>query len=117
MIASFVFQASVKEAQEALAKQKNIIMAQDKEIKAKSAEAVKHREQNNESQLKVKELEHNITKHKRETADAAAKVFQNCSSSPPVTRGGFSVTMGNGNILLYLLSIVILVQPQLRETS
>uniref|UniRef100_A0A8C4WCM7 Structural maintenance of chromosomes protein n=1 Tax=Gopherus evgoodei TaxID=1825980 RepID=A0A8C4WCM7_9SAUR len=66
--------ASVKKAQEELAKQKEVITAQDKEIKAKSAEAVKYREQNNESQLKVKELEHNINKHKRETTDAAAKV-------------------------------------------
>uniref|UniRef100_A0A8C0J8G9 Structural maintenance of chromosomes 2 n=1 Tax=Chelonoidis abingdonii TaxID=106734 RepID=A0A8C0J8G9_CHEAB len=65
---------SVKKAQEELAKQKEVITAQDKEIKAKSAEAVKYREQNNESQLKVKELEHNINKHKRETTDAAAKV-------------------------------------------
>ncbi|XP_073201714.1 structural maintenance of chromosomes protein 2 isoform X3 [Lepidochelys kempii] len=66
--------ASVKKAQEELAKQKEVITAQDKEIKDKSAEAVKYREQNNESQLKVKELEHNINKHKRETTDAAAKV-------------------------------------------
>ncbi|XP_019410832.1 PREDICTED: structural maintenance of chromosomes protein 2 [Crocodylus porosus] len=65
---------SVKKAQEELAKQKEVIMTQDKEIKDKSAEAANYREQNNESQLKVKELEHNISKHKRETTDAAAKV-------------------------------------------
>lgn len=53
-------------------------MSQDKEIKAKSAEIVKCREQNNELQLNIKELEHNIKKHQQGAADAAATVFQNC---------------------------------------
>ncbi|KAL7988630.1 hypothetical protein Chor_007549 [Crotalus horridus] len=65
---------SVKKAQEELAKQKAMVLAQDKAIKGKSAEAVKYKEQNNESQLKIKELEHNISKHKREALDASAKV-------------------------------------------
>ncbi|XP_063151049.1 structural maintenance of chromosomes protein 2 [Candoia aspera] len=65
---------SVKKAQEELAKQKAMVLAQDKAIKGKSAEAVKYKEQNNESQLKIKELEHNINKHKREALDASAKV-------------------------------------------
>lgn len=64
----------MKNAQEELAKQKALVMAQDKAVKAKSAEAVKHKEQNNELQLKIKELEHNISKHKREASDASAKV-------------------------------------------
>ncbi|KAH0628379.1 hypothetical protein JD844_009458 [Phrynosoma platyrhinos] len=64
----------VKKAQDELAKQKAVVMAQDKAIKAKSAEVVKYKEQNNESQLKIKELEHNISKHKREASDASAKV-------------------------------------------
>lgn len=50
-----------------------MITAQDNVIKAKYAEVAKHKEQNNESQLKIKELDHNISKHKRETEDAAAK--------------------------------------------
>ncbi|KAL8203024.1 UNVERIFIED_CONTAM: Structural maintenance of chromosomes protein 2 [Gekko kuhli] len=66
--------ASVKKAQDELAEQKAVVMAQDKAIKAKSAEAVKYKEQNNELQLKIKELEHNISKHKREASDASAKV-------------------------------------------
>ncbi|XP_015276906.1 PREDICTED: structural maintenance of chromosomes protein 2 [Gekko japonicus] len=66
--------ASVKKAQEELAEQKAVVMAQDKAIKAKSAEAVKHKEQNNELQLKIKELEHNISKHKQEASDASVKV-------------------------------------------
>ncbi|KAM4708008.1 structural maintenance of chromosomes protein 2 [Discoglossus pictus] len=66
--------ATVKKAQEELAKQKEIIMGHDKEIKAKSAEAGNIREQNNDSQLKIKELEHNISKHKKDSADAAARV-------------------------------------------
>uniref|UniRef100_A0A6I8SF34 Structural maintenance of chromosomes 2 n=1 Tax=Xenopus tropicalis TaxID=8364 RepID=A0A6I8SF34_XENTR len=65
---------SVKKAQEELAKQKEIIMGHDKEIKTKSAEAGKLRENNNDLQLKIKELEHNISKHKKDSADAAAKV-------------------------------------------
>ncbi|MGH0136943.1 UNVERIFIED_CONTAM: hypothetical protein FKN15_006876 [Acipenser sinensis] len=65
---------AVKKAQEDLAKQKEIIMTQDKEIKGKSSEASKLREQNNDAQLKIKELEHNINKHKKDSADAAARV-------------------------------------------
>ncbi|XP_025958908.2 structural maintenance of chromosomes protein 2 [Dromaius novaehollandiae] len=65
---------SVEKAQKELTKQKEIIAVQDKEIKAKSAETVTYREQNNELQLKVKALEHNISKHEQETAEAAAKV-------------------------------------------
>ncbi|KAM6036476.1 structural maintenance of chromosomes protein 2 [Theristicus caerulescens] len=65
---------SVEKSQKELAKQKEVIMLQDKAIKAKSAETVKYREQNNELQLKVKALEHNISKRQQETADAAAKV-------------------------------------------
>ncbi|KAG8130463.1 hypothetical protein E2320_017278, partial [Naja naja] len=65
---------SVKKAQEELAKQKAMVLAQDKAIKAKCAETVKYKEQINESQLKIKELEHNISKHKREALDVSAKV-------------------------------------------
>lgn len=49
-------------------------MAQDREIKGKTTEANKLREQNNEAQLRIKELEHNINKHKKDSADAAARV-------------------------------------------
>ncbi|KAM7008779.1 structural maintenance of chromosomes protein 2 [Tautogolabrus adspersus] len=64
----------VRNAQEELAKQKEVIMTQDKELKAKSSEANKIREQNNEVQLKIKELEHNISKHRKDSQDAADKV-------------------------------------------
>lgn len=40
----------------------------------KSTEANKIREQNNEVQLKIKELEHNISKHRKDSKDAADKV-------------------------------------------
>lgn len=56
-------------------KQKQIITAQDNIIKDKCAEVAKHNLQNNESQLKIKELDHSISKHKREADDAAAKVW------------------------------------------
>lgn len=65
---------SVKKAQAELTKQKEVIMGQEKEIKAKSSEAAKLREQNNDHQLKIKELEHNISKLKRDSTEAAAKV-------------------------------------------
>uniref|UniRef100_A0A7N6BEF6 Structural maintenance of chromosomes protein n=1 Tax=Anabas testudineus TaxID=64144 RepID=A0A7N6BEF6_ANATE len=65
---------AVRKAQEELTKQKEVIMAQDKELKAKSTEANKIREQNNEAQLKIKELEHNINKHRKDSQDAADKV-------------------------------------------
>lgn len=51
-----------------------MVMAQDKEIKAKSTEVVKYKEENNKAQLKIKELEHNVSKHKEEASDASAKV-------------------------------------------
>ncbi|NXB64396.1 SMC2 protein, partial [Struthidea cinerea] len=65
---------SVERSQKELAKQKEVIALHDNAIKDKSAEMVKYREQNNELQLKVKELEHSITKCQEEAADAAAKV-------------------------------------------
>ncbi|NXP34119.1 SMC2 protein, partial [Leiothrix lutea] len=65
---------SVETAQKELAKQKEVITLHDNAIKDKSAEMVKYREQNNDLHLKVKELEHSITKCQQEAADAAAKV-------------------------------------------
>ncbi|CAB1327118.1 unnamed protein product [Coregonus sp. 'balchen'] len=64
---------SVRKAQEELTRQKEVIVAQDKEIKGKSTEANHMREKTNESQLKIKELEHNISKHRKDSQDAAAK--------------------------------------------
>ncbi|MEQ2167610.1 Structural maintenance of chromosomes protein 2 [Goodea atripinnis] len=65
---------AVRKAQEELTKQKDVIMSQDKELKEKSTEVNRVREKNNEAQLKIKELEHNISKHHRESQDAADKV-------------------------------------------
>ncbi|CAL1601519.1 unnamed protein product [Knipowitschia caucasica] len=65
---------AVRKAQEELTKQKEIIMTQDKELKVKSSEANKISEKNNEMQLKIKEMEHNISKHRKESQDAADKV-------------------------------------------
>ncbi|KAK1886680.1 Structural maintenance of chromosomes protein 2 [Dissostichus eleginoides] len=64
---------AVRKAQEELAKQKEGIMAQDKELKGKSSEANQIREQNNEVQLKIKEQEHNISKHRKDSQEAADK--------------------------------------------
>ncbi|NXI91178.1 SMC2 protein, partial [Psophia crepitans] len=65
---------SVEKSETELTKQKELIVLQDKAIKAKVAETAKYREENNELQLKVKALEHNIIKHEEENAAAAAKV-------------------------------------------
>ncbi|XP_008627423.1 PREDICTED: structural maintenance of chromosomes protein 2 [Corvus brachyrhynchos] len=65
---------SVETSQKELAKQKEVIALHDNAIKDKSAEMVKYREKKNELQLKVKELEHSITKCQQDAADAAAKV-------------------------------------------
>ncbi|XP_061536561.1 LOW QUALITY PROTEIN: structural maintenance of chromosomes protein 2 [Phycodurus eques] len=65
---------AVRKAQEELSKQKDVIMAQFKEIKEKTTEAGKIQEQNNEAQLKIKELEHNISKHLKDSQDAAGAV-------------------------------------------
>lgn len=43
-------------------------------LQDKSSAADKIREQNNEVQLKIKELEHNISKHRKESQEAADKV-------------------------------------------
>lgn len=48
-------------------------------LKGKSTEANKIREQNNEVQLKIKELEHNISKHRKDSQDAADKVHTHFS--------------------------------------
>uniref|UniRef100_H0VBS3 Structural maintenance of chromosomes protein n=1 Tax=Cavia porcellus TaxID=10141 RepID=H0VBS3_CAVPO len=61
-------------AQEKMTKQKEVIAAHDSVIKTKYAEVAKYKEQNNDSQLKIKELDHNISKHKREAEEAASKV-------------------------------------------
>ncbi|NXG01404.1 SMC2 protein, partial [Sakesphorus luctuosus] len=65
---------SVEKSQKELAKQKEVIALHDNAIKEKSAETVKYREQNNELQLKIKELQHDITKCEQEAADASARV-------------------------------------------
>nr|XP_057941662.1 structural maintenance of chromosomes protein 2 [Doryrhamphus excisus] len=65
---------AVQKAQEELAKQKEIIMAQFKEMKGKTMEANKIREQNNEVQLKIKELEHNVSKHHKDSQNASDEV-------------------------------------------
>ncbi|XP_078251192.1 structural maintenance of chromosomes protein 2 isoform X1 [Rhinoraja longicauda] len=65
---------SVKMAQDKLAMQKEAIKSQNKDIQIKNNSISDLLKQKNDAQLKIQELEHNITKHKSETADAAAKV-------------------------------------------
>ncbi|XP_016088687.1 structural maintenance of chromosomes protein 2-like [Sinocyclocheilus grahami] len=70
----FANKEAVRAAQEQLSQQKKVILGQEREIKGKTGEANRLREQNNDAQLKIKELEHNISKHKKDSADATAKV-------------------------------------------
>ncbi|XP_060695349.1 structural maintenance of chromosomes protein 2 [Hemiscyllium ocellatum] len=65
---------AVKKAQDDLAKQKETIKSQNKEIQIKANSISELVKQKNEAQLKIQELEHNIHKHKKDTAEAAAKV-------------------------------------------
>ncbi|XP_067839676.1 structural maintenance of chromosomes protein 2 [Heptranchias perlo] len=65
---------AVKKAQDNLAKQKEAIKTQNKDIQIKNSCISELVKQKNEAQLKIQELEHNISKHKRDSADAAAKV-------------------------------------------
>uniref|UniRef100_A0A665T7F8 SMC hinge domain-containing protein n=1 Tax=Echeneis naucrates TaxID=173247 RepID=A0A665T7F8_ECHNA len=65
---------AVRNAQEELAKQKEVIMKQDKELKCLEYLFTILIFQNNEVQLKIKELEHNINKHRKDSQDAADKV-------------------------------------------
>lgn len=74
----------MNKAQEEVTKQKEVITAQDNVIKAKYVEVAKYKEQNSDSQLKLKELDHNINKHKREAEDAAAKACLCCSFLPSI---------------------------------
>lgn len=64
----------MREAQEQLSQHKEVILEKEHQIKAKSEEANLLAQQNNEAQLRIKELEHNISKHNKDSADAAARV-------------------------------------------
>lgn len=103
MSVDLLFQESVEKAQKELTKQKEVIALHDNAIKDKSAEMVKYREQNNELQLKVKELEHSITKCQQEAADADAKVFWNCAFLHIVTKDGYSLATYKGNMKAFFL--------------
>ncbi|XP_054253606.1 structural maintenance of chromosomes protein 2 [Indicator indicator] len=65
---------SLEKSEKEVANQKEVVELQNEAIKAKDAETAKYREQNNELQLRVKELEHNISKHHQDIDDAASKI-------------------------------------------
>ena len=70
----FVVQAEVKEAQAALNKQKEKLKECNREIGEKIGEQKSMQKESNEAQLKVQELEHKVTEHKRSSEDAARMV-------------------------------------------
>ncbi|XP_035992751.1 structural maintenance of chromosomes protein 2 [Fundulus heteroclitus] len=65
---------ALREAEEEVTKQKEVIVAHDHQFKEKSTEVNKIRENNHKTQLKIRELEHNISKHHKESQEAADKV-------------------------------------------
>ncbi|XP_052557368.1 structural maintenance of chromosomes protein 2 [Tympanuchus pallidicinctus] len=69
---AFKTRESLKNAENELIKQKGLMAERTKVIKAKSAEMEKYREQNNELQLNMNALEHDISKYQQETADASS---------------------------------------------
>uniref|UniRef100_A0A803YFV7 SMC hinge domain-containing protein n=1 Tax=Meleagris gallopavo TaxID=9103 RepID=A0A803YFV7_MELGA len=69
---AFQTRESLKNAENELMKQKGLMAEQTKDIKTKSAEIEKYREQNNELQLNMNALEHDISKYQQETADASS---------------------------------------------
>ncbi|XP_021236824.1 structural maintenance of chromosomes protein 2 isoform X2 [Numida meleagris] len=69
---AFKTKQSLKKVEKDLAKQKELMAERTKDIKAKSAEIEKYREQNKELQLNINALEHDISKYQQETADATS---------------------------------------------
>uniref|UniRef100_A0A8V0XSF3 Structural maintenance of chromosomes protein n=1 Tax=Gallus gallus TaxID=9031 RepID=A0A8V0XSF3_CHICK len=63
---------SLKNAENELSSEKGLMAERTKDIKAKSAKIEKYREQNNELQLSINALEHDINKYQQETADASS---------------------------------------------
>ncbi|NXN19346.1 SMC2 protein, partial [Indicator maculatus] len=73
---------SLEKSEKEVANQKEVVELQNEAIKAKDAEIAKCREQNNELQLRVKELEHNISKHQQDADDAASKISKMMKEYP-----------------------------------
>uniref|UniRef100_A0A7N6B3L2 Structural maintenance of chromosomes protein 2 n=1 Tax=Anabas testudineus TaxID=64144 RepID=A0A7N6B3L2_ANATE len=67
---------AVDEAMKAIQEQIDSMACAVSQNKAKSTEANKIREQNNEAQLKIKELEHNINKHRKDSQDAVSRMLE-----------------------------------------
>uniref|UniRef100_A0A3Q3BJP5 Structural maintenance of chromosomes protein n=1 Tax=Kryptolebias marmoratus TaxID=37003 RepID=A0A3Q3BJP5_KRYMA len=67
---------AVDEAMKAIQEQIDSMACTVSQNKGKSTEIIKMREQNNEVQLKIKELEHNISKHHRESQDAVTRMLE-----------------------------------------
>uniref|UniRef100_A0AAX7ULI5 SMC hinge domain-containing protein n=1 Tax=Astatotilapia calliptera TaxID=8154 RepID=A0AAX7ULI5_ASTCA len=67
---------AVDEAMKAIQEQIDSMACTVSQNKTKSTEANKLREQNNEVQLKIKELEHNISKHRKDSQDAVTRMLE-----------------------------------------
>ena len=64
----------MKQAQEALNKQKDVLKATDNDIKKKISEQKQLQKDVNNCQLKMQELEHNVEKYNKQSNDAARQV-------------------------------------------
>lgn len=67
----------MKEAQEALNKQKDLLKACNKDISQRIGEQKDLQKENHSSQLKIQELEHKISKFQNDSKSAAREVGLN----------------------------------------
>lgn len=69
-----LLQTEVKEAQDALNKQKDLLKACNKDISQRIGEQKDLQKENHGSQLKIQELEHKISKFQGDSKSAAREV-------------------------------------------
>ena len=69
-----IFQQAVKEAQDALNKQKDLLKARNKDISERTNEKKFLEKEHNAAQLKIQELDYKVTKCTKESQDASRTV-------------------------------------------
>ena len=74
MISCVYLQSEVRDAQAALAQQKALLKECNKDINQKLGEQQKLQKDVNDAQLQVQEMDHKVTKHNKDSHDAAKQV-------------------------------------------
>ncbi len=72
----------MKEAQQLLNQQKDLLKACNQDISQKVAQRKQLHKDQNEAQLKIRELEHKQEKHNKDTREAARQVRHNITKIP-----------------------------------